>query len=42
MHVHGKKLILRTMDECEPFQQHDDANKNTQIKTFGPSPLHCM
>jgi hypothetical protein len=35
----GKNLIFRMMDECEPFQQHDDA-KTHKLKTFGPS-LHC-
>jgi hypothetical protein len=29
MHVHGRKLIFGTMDECGPFQQHDDAIKHT-------------
>jgi hypothetical protein len=32
MHVHGKKLVFRTMDECEPFRQHDDANKTHKLK----------
>jgi len=27
------------MDDCELFQQHDDA-KTHKLKTFGPS-LHC-